>query len=114
MSLVNADNITAGTEAAESRVAAQAFLEAVKVRRDAVVNSDTTIFEKIEAADGSRSFAAGLVDAGVMAVLEVLDGKDGGAGYMAAIRPVEGNDMDYSPVDLGSELSEIWLDINKA
>lgn len=114
MSLVNTDNITAASEANESADAARYFLDAVKARRDAIVNSDTTVFEKIEAVDGSRSFAAGLVDAGVMAVLEVLDGKDGGAGYMAAIRPVEGRDMDYNPVDLGSELSEMWLNINKA
>lgn len=111
MSLVE-QNTSAAQEADDSVAAGRSFLEAVKVKRDAIVNSDTTIFEKIEAVDGSRSFAAGLIDAGVMAVLEVLDGKDGGAGYMAAIRPVEGADMDYNPVDLGSELSEMWITIN--
>jgi hypothetical protein len=47
-----------------------------------------------------------------MAVLEVIDGKDGGPGYMAAIRPVEGDDMNYEPIDLGSQLAESWLEIN--
>lgn len=104
----------AADESVKSAEASKVFLTAVQARRDAIVNSDTTIFEKLEAADGSRSFATALVDAGVMAVLEVLDGKDGGAGYMTAIRPVEGDDMNWEPVDLGSELAEVWLDINKS
>jgi hypothetical protein len=100
------------SEVEKSQAAAAAFLSAVKVRRDAIVNSDTTVYEKLESADGSPSFATALVDAGVMAVLEVIDGKDGGPGYMAAIRPVEGDDMNYEPIDLGSQLAESWLEIN--
>lgn len=115
MSQVNADHATikpvdpAAAEAWHSEMAARSFLDNVVARRDNLLDS---LAQRAAVEANDTLTTAEAVNAGVLSVLEVLDGKDGGAGYMAAIRPAEGKDMDYNPVDLGSDLSELWLSIN--